>query len=50
LNESHEPVVVWKVKSAWPIKVQSPDLKSDANESAIESIEIAHEGLVIDNG
>lgn len=50
LNESHEPVVVWKVKSAWPVKLQSPDLKSDANESAIESIEVAHEGLVIDNG
>ncbi len=50
LNEKHEPVVVWKVKSAWPVKVQSPDLKSDANESAIESIEIAHEGFVIDNG
>ncbi|ATL48380.1 phage tail protein [Chitinophaga caeni] len=50
LNENHEPVVVWKVKSAWPVKVQSPDLKSDANESAIETLEIAHEGLVIDNG
>src|SRR5258706_16227045 len=50
LNENHEPVVIWKVKSAWPVKVQSPDLKSDANESAIESIEVAHEGLVIDNG
>jgi phage tail-like protein len=50
LNESHEPVVIWKVKSAWPVKIQSPDLKSDANESAIESIEVAHEGFVIDNG
>ncbi len=50
LNENHEPVVVWKVKSAWPIKIQSPDLKSDANESAIESMEVVHEGLVIDNG
>jgi len=50
LNEEHQPVVVWKVKNAWPVKVQSPDLKSDANESAIESIEVAHEGLVIDNG
>lgn len=50
LNENHEPVVVWKIKSAWPVKIQSPDLKADANESAIESIEIAHEGLVIDNG
>ncbi len=50
LNENHEPVVTYKVKSAWPVKVTAPDLKSDANEVAIESIELAHEGLVIDNG
>ncbi|MEM7298565.1 MAG: phage tail protein [Bacteroidota bacterium] len=49
LNESHEPVVVWKVKNAWPLKVQSTDLKSDGNEVAIESIELSHEGLVIQN-
>lgn len=49
LNESHEPVVVWKVKNAWPIKVQSTDLKADGNEVAIETIELAHEGLVIQN-
>jgi phage tail-like protein len=48
LNESHQPVVVWKVKNAWPVKVQSPDLKSDGNEVAIESIELAHEGLSIE--
>jgi phage tail-like protein len=50
LNENHETVVVWKVKNAFPIKIQSPDMKSDANEAAIESIEIAHEGLTIQNG
>lgn len=49
LNEEHSPVVVWKVKNAWPVKVQSTDLKADGNEVAIESIEIAHEGLVIQN-
>jgi len=49
LNENHEPVVVWKVKNAWPAKVQSTDLKSDGNETAIESIEVAHEGLTIQN-
>lgn len=49
LNESHEPVVVWKIKNAFPIKVQSTDLKSDGNEVAIESMELAHEGLVIQN-
>ncbi|NLX19509.1 MAG: phage tail protein [Desulfobulbus sp.] len=50
LNENHEPVVSYKVKQAWPVKIQAPDLKSDANEVAIESIELAHEGLVIQNG
>ena len=50
LNENHEPVVVYKVKQAWPVKIQAPDMKSDANEAAIESLELAHEGLVIQNG
>src|SRR5262245_26632402 len=49
LNEKHQPVVVWKIKNAWPIKVQSTDLKGDGNEVAIESIELVHEGLVIQN-
>jgi phage tail-like protein len=49
LNENHEPVVSYKVKQGWPVKIQVPDMKSDANEVAIESIELAHEGLVIQN-
>ena len=49
LNEKHEPVVVWKVKNAFPVKVQSTDLKADGNEVAIESMEIAHEGLTMQN-
>ena len=49
LNEKHEPVVVWKIKNAWPVKVQSTDLKGDGNEVAIETIEIAHEGLTMQN-
>jgi phage tail-like protein len=49
LNENHEPVVVWKIKNAFPVKVTSTDLKSDGNEVAIESLELAHEGLTIQN-
>ncbi len=48
LNEDHQPVVVWKVRNAFPIKVQSTDLKSDGNEVAIEQLDIAHEGLTIE--
>ena len=49
LNEEHAPVVTWKVKNAWPSKIQSTDLKADGNEVAIESMEIVHEGLTIQN-
>ena len=45
LNEKHNPVAAWTAARCFPVKVSAPDLKSDANEVAIESIEIAHEGL-----
>lgn len=45
LNEKHEPVAVWKATRCFPIKITAPDFKSDANEIAIETAEIAHEGL-----
>lgn len=50
LDESHKPTMVWKVTNAWPTKITGTDLKSDSNEVAIESIEIAHEGIKIENG
>jgi phage tail-like protein len=49
LNENHEPVVTWKVLQAWPVKVEGPGLKATGNEVAIESIELAHEGLTLEN-
>ena len=49
LDEEHNPVAIWKVKNAWPTKIQSTDLKADGNEVAIESMELVHEGLSIQN-
>jgi len=49
LDEAGAPTMVWTLANAWPAKITATDLKSDGNEAAIESIEIAHEGLVIDN-
>jgi phage tail-like protein len=49
LDEEHAPVMVWKVNNAWPTKITSPDLKATGNEVAIEQLEIAHEGIVIQN-
>lgn len=49
MNEVHEPVMVWKIKNAWPTKIISTDLKAEGNEIAIEAIELAHDGLSIQN-
>lgn len=49
LNEEHAPVMTWKVNNAFPVKVEGPSLKATGNEVAIESIELAHEGLSIEN-
>ncbi|GAB5419068.1 MAG: phage tail protein [Crocinitomicaceae bacterium] len=49
LNEEREPVVVWEVRNAWPMKVQTTTLKADGSEVAIETMEICHEGLRVTN-
>lgn len=49
LDEKHAAVMVWKLIKAWPTKITSTDLKSEGNEVAIETIEIVHEGLTIEN-
>lgn len=49
LNENHEPVMVWKANNAFPVKVEGPALKASGNEVAVESVEIAHEGLTLQN-
>jgi phage tail-like protein len=47
LDEEHQPVISWTLSRAWPSKIQSTDLKADANEVAIETMELVHEGLSI---
>lgn len=47
LDEEHQPIITWTLSKAWPSKIQSTDLKADANEVAIETMELVHEGLAI---
>ena len=47
LDEAGDVTMEWQLKHAWPTKISSTDLKSDGNEVAIESLELAHEGLSI---
>jgi phage tail-like protein len=47
LGEDGSPRIVWTLTRAWPVKYESPGMKSDTNDVAIETIELVHEGLTI---
>ena len=49
LDEQGSPTMTWTLANAWPTKISTADLKSDANEVAVEILELAHEGLAIKN-
>lgn len=47
MDELGEPIMIFKLLKAMPTKMQSTDMKADGNEIAIESLELVHEGLTI---
>jgi len=50
LDKNGKVTVQWNLFNAWPTKITSTDLKSDGNEVAIDTIEIAYERLTTSNG
>jgi phage tail-like protein len=52
LDERGAPTMVWTLwtlTNAWPRKITGTDLKAEGNEVAVETLELAHEGLTIAN-
>ena len=47
LDETGNPKMVWTLNNAFPTKVTGTDLKSEGNEVAVESVEIAYETLQV---
>ena len=47
LDESNAVAMSWNLTNAFPTKITATDMKADSNEVAIETMEIAHEGLTI---
>jgi phage tail-like protein len=45
LDDMRTEVVRWNFRNGWPCKWEGPALNAKANEVAIETLEIAHEGL-----
>ena len=48
LNEERQPVVVWRLRRCLPIKYVGPTLSAAESDVAIEEIELAVEGLDIE--
>ena len=48
LDDDRSPVVRWNFRQGWISKWSGPALNAKGNEVAIETIEIAHEGLTRD--
>jgi phage tail-like protein len=45
MNEKGDPVRRWNLVRPFPVKWVGPDFKASGNEVAIETLEIAHEGI-----
>jgi phage tail-like protein len=47
LDESNKEAMTWNLTNAFPCKMTVTDMKADANEPAVETMELAHEGLIL---
>ena len=45
MNDAGEEKLRWNVKNAWPTTWTGPSLNAQSSDVAIETLEIAHEGL-----
>jgi phage tail-like protein len=45
LDEAGNEVVRWNFSNAWPVKWSGPVLNAEVSSVAVESLEIAHEGI-----
>ena len=48
LDDQRNEVLRWNFRDGWICKWEGPTLNAKSNEVAIETIEIAHEGLELD--
>jgi phage tail-like protein len=48
LGEDRSPVLRWNFREGWPSKWEGPALNAKTSEVAIETLEIAHEGLELE--
>ncbi len=45
LDATENAVASWRVINAWPVKYTGPDFNATSSEVAVETLEVAHEGM-----
>lgn len=48
LDDSRTPVLRWLLRNAWIARIEASELEASKNEVAVESVELAHEGLELE--
>jgi phage tail-like protein len=48
MDEENNPVVAWALHNAFPVKVAFTDMKADANEVSVETLELAIEDIQVE--
>ena len=49
LDAGNAPVMVWQIRDAFPVKLEYSPLESDNSGPMMETLELAHRGLVVRN-
>jgi phage tail-like protein len=47
MDEARNPVLSWTWTQGWPVKLEGPGVNGKTSEVAVETLEIAHEGITI---
>lgn len=48
LDEARKEALRWTFREGWPVKLEGPTFNAKNNETAIETLEIVHEGLILE--
>ena len=49
MDEQRKDVMRWSVENMWIKKIEAPTFNATANEVAVESVELVHEGLTLES-
>jgi phage tail-like protein len=49
MDEQRKDVMRWSIENMWIKKIEAPSFNATANEVAVETVELVHEGLMLES-